>query len=41
MMEREDAGYILVVDERKYEAVVTIDSLADTLARFDTPPLKN
>ena len=41
MMEREDTSYIFVVDEGKYKGVVTIHSLADTLARFDTPPLKN
>jgi len=38
MMEQSDTSYIYVVDEGRYKGVVTIHSLADTLAQYDNPP---
>lgn len=38
MMEQSDTSYIYVVDEGRYKGVVTIHSLADTLAEYDNPP---
>jgi CBS domain-containing protein len=37
MMEQSDTSYIYVVDEDRYKGVVTIHSLADTLAQYDNP----
>jgi predicted transcriptional regulator len=38
MMEQSDTSYIYVVDEGRYKGVVTIHSLAETLASYDNPP---
>ena len=35
MMEQSDTSYIYVVDDGRYQGVVTIHSLADTLAQYD------
>jgi len=35
MMEQSDTSYIYVVDEGRYKGVVTIHSLAETLAKYD------
>ena len=35
MMEQSDTGYIFVVDEGRYKGVVTMQSLARMLARYD------
>lgn len=37
IMEQNDTSYIFVVDEGRYKGVVTILSLARTLARLDNP----
>ena len=37
MMEQSDTSYIYVVDDGRYQGVVTIHSLADTLAQYDKP----
>jgi predicted transcriptional regulator len=41
MMEQSDTSYIYVVDEGRYKGVVTIHSLAETLAKYDNSPTQD